>query len=201
MAPPRAQRPSERWCVAVMTPSPSPIETTRVSAATTTWTVGVSIWDGSTSWRAGCPGALLDLGCGCGVPRDPCAGRPRPRRRRPGLLCDTDRPGSPARTGRQLRARRHGYLGGPSVVLRRGDFLLRADRRPAGRRASPPRPHGRWLRPGGWALLIVGSGRWRAVAGLPRRADVLGACRRNTYLRWLRDPTEATARSSASRSV
>ena len=44
-----------------------------------------------------------------------------------------------------------------------------------------------WLHPGGWALLIVGSGRWRAVE------DFLGApmfwdhADRDTYLRWLRD--------------
>ena len=42
-----------------------------------------------------------------------------------------------------------------------------------------------WLRPGGWALLIVGSGRWRGVE------DFLGApmfwdhADRDTYLHWL----------------
>lgn len=44
-----------------------------------------------------------------------------------------------------------------------------------------------WLRPGGWALLIVGHGRWRGVE------DYLGApmfwdhADRDTYLGWLRE--------------
>ncbi len=44
-----------------------------------------------------------------------------------------------------------------------------------------------WLRPGGWALLIVGSGRWRAVEDFLGTPMFWDHADRDTYLRWLRE--------------
>jgi SAM-dependent methyltransferase len=44
-----------------------------------------------------------------------------------------------------------------------------------------------WLRPGGWAMLIVGSGRWRAVEDFFGAPMFWDHADRDTYLQWLRD--------------
>ena len=44
-----------------------------------------------------------------------------------------------------------------------------------------------WLRPGGWALLIVGFGRWRGVEDFLGAAMFWDHADRDTYLHWLRE--------------